>query len=477
MKIASAYIRVSTDDQMEYSPDSQLEKIREYAKKNEMLLPEDLIFREDEGISGRKADKRPEFQRMIATAKQKPHPFEIILVWKFSRFARNQEESIVYKSLLRRECGIDVVSVSEPIVDGPFGSLIERMIEWMDEYYSTRLAGEVKRGMNEKVARGEPVSIPAFGYTIKNKKYIIDPDTAPLVEMIYNDYISGMGYRTIAEKLNSMGVRTKRGGLWENRTVEYILRNPVYIGKIRWNPERKTHRNYDDPDIVITDGDHEHLLDDATWKKAQARMDKNRALYGRTAGLKKPASLMLQGLVKCSTCGNTLSRSAGESMQCIGYAHGKCNVSHGIKIERLEAMVLTAIETDLESGNITIVQKPQSSAAHDADAIEKQLVRERQKLIRVKEAYENGIDTLDEYRVNKQKIIEQIKQLQLEQSTTTPVISKAAQKKYCKQHLNVLSQLKNPNTSAQEKNIILRSFVDHIVFDRMKCQVEIYYYL
>ncbi|MDE6580287.1 MAG: recombinase family protein, partial [Ruminiclostridium sp.] len=97
MKIAACYIRVSTDDQLEYSPDSQLEKIREYAKRNNMILPEENIFIEEEGISGRKAAKRHEFQRMIATAKSKPKPFDTILVWKFSRFARNREDSIVYK--------------------------------------------------------------------------------------------------------------------------------------------------------------------------------------------------------------------------------------------------------------------------------------------------------------------------------------------------------------------------------------------
>ena len=74
---------------------------------------------------------------MIALAKSKEHPIDTIIVWKFSRFARNQEESIVYKSLLKKN-DVDVVSISEPLVDGPFGSLIERIIEWMDEYYSIR---------------------------------------------------------------------------------------------------------------------------------------------------------------------------------------------------------------------------------------------------------------------------------------------------------------------------------------------------
>ena len=157
-KNACAYIRVSTDKQEELSPDAQKRLILEYCKKNNLTIMSEHIFVEN-GISGKKADKRPQFQRMIALAKQKEHPFDVILVWKFSRFARNQEESIVYKAMLQR-VGVEVVSISEPIIDGPFGSLIERIIEWMDEYYSIRLSGEVMRGMTEKlISRSATASI------------------------------------------------------------------------------------------------------------------------------------------------------------------------------------------------------------------------------------------------------------------------------------------------------------------------------
>ena len=148
--IGAAYIRVSTGKQEELSPDSQKRLILDYAKSNDIVIPDEFIFMEN-GISGRKADKRPQFQKMIGLAKS--GKFQVILLWKFSRFARNQEESIVYKSMLRK-FGVDVVSVSEPLIDGPFGSLIERIIEWMDEFYSIRLAGDVTRGMTEKAMRG-----------------------------------------------------------------------------------------------------------------------------------------------------------------------------------------------------------------------------------------------------------------------------------------------------------------------------------
>ena len=70
-RIAAAYIRVSTDDQTEYSPDSQIKLIRDYGKKHGFVVPDEYIFRDD-GISGRSAAKRPAFQLMIAAAKEKP---------------------------------------------------------------------------------------------------------------------------------------------------------------------------------------------------------------------------------------------------------------------------------------------------------------------------------------------------------------------------------------------------------------------
>lgn len=88
MQTAAAYIRVSTDDQLEYSPDSQLDLLREYAKAHGLLLPDKNVFREAEGISGRKADRRPEFQRMIAMAKKSPD--HLTLSWSGSSRASHE---------------------------------------------------------------------------------------------------------------------------------------------------------------------------------------------------------------------------------------------------------------------------------------------------------------------------------------------------------------------------------------------------
>lgn len=478
MKTAAAYIRVSTDDQLEYSPDSQLEKIREYAEHHGMALPGEFIFREDEGVSGKTAKKRPEFLRMIGTAKKKPKPFDVILVWKFSRFARNRRDSIVYKSLLRKQCGIDVVSVTEQLGDDKMSILVEAMIEAMDEYYSINLAEEVRRGMNEKVLRGEPVTAPAFGYRIKDKKYYPDPETAPLVRMIFRDFIGGTGCRAIAMKLNALGVRTRRGGKWENRTVEYLLRNPVYRGKIRWNPSGRTCRNYDSPGVVVSDGSHEPLVDAETWELAQKRIETNRLVYGKPSGATASPGYALQGLVKCSSCGSPLTRASKGMMQCAAYSHGRCGISHGIFYRRLEAMVFAAIEEDLKDAGFSAAPGPPAETQEEAQAVERQIAREKQKLQRVREAYESGADSLGEYRESKQRISSRLERLLAEKAALRPPSGTGAQPAAPgPARRNVMRELRDPTVDAGEKNALLRSFVEKIVFDKPKNRILIFYSL
>ena len=187
-RMAAAYIRVSTEEQAELSPESQIEEIRRYAERENIELLDEYIYI-DSGISGKKAGNRPEFMRMISVAKSAGCPFSVILLWKYSRFARNQEESVFYKSILRSRCSIDVISVTEPLIDGPFGSLIERIIEWMDEFYSIRLSQEVKRSMKVNAERGKLQCPAAYGYKAINGELIqMNPEAAEFVRLIFSRF-------------------------------------------------------------------------------------------------------------------------------------------------------------------------------------------------------------------------------------------------------------------------------------------------
>lgn len=164
IRIAAAYLRVSTDMQTEYSPEAQLEDIIKYCIKENIMLPKENIYIEP-GLSGTRADKRPKFQMMMLKAEEKEKPFDLILVHKYDRFARNREDSIVYKSKLRKKLGIDIIAVKEQLPeDKKLAMMMESQLETWGEYYSMNLSDEVKKGQRKKADRGESSAPAPFGY-------------------------------------------------------------------------------------------------------------------------------------------------------------------------------------------------------------------------------------------------------------------------------------------------------------------------
>ena len=474
MKIAAAYLRVSTEEQDEYSLDSQLKMIREYANKNDYIVPDEYVF-VDDGISGRTAKKRNAFQSMIAQAKEKDRQFEAILLWKFSRFARNQEESIVYKAMLRK-LGVSVISISEPLPDGPFASLIERRIEWMDEFYSIRLAGEVKRGMQEKASRGEPVAPAPFGYRMEDNRLIPD-EKAPIVREVFSMYAAGRGQMDIARCLGDRGVRTNRGTRPENRFIEYMLNNPVYIGKIRWSKEGRTasKRKYDDENIVVYDGKHEPIISEELWQAVHKRLEQEKKMYRPRTRRNEPIAWMLKGLVHCSNCGSTLCyQSAAGSIQCYKYAHGQCTKSHSISVVKINRIVIETLENAVDTLSFNMEPRNVKTAAAGSDA-ERLIKLEERKLVRVQEAYEAGIDDIEEYANKKRKIQTEIERLK--KLMPAPEAKTFDKIEFAKKVSSVLRQIKSPDVSETAKNEALRTIISKIVYNKSAQNLDIYFYI
>ncbi len=480
-KIASAYIRVSDERQDEYSPDSQLKKIREYAAKEGYQIPDEYVFYDD-GISGKSARKRGDFNRMIAIAKEKDHPFDVIYVWKFSRFARNQEESMVYKNLLRKK-GVSVVSVSEPIPEGHFGTLIERIIEWMDEFYLINLGTEVIRGMTEKISRGEPTCNAPFGYVMKDKKYYPDEATAPIVNEIFTRFANGEGAREIAVSLGARGIRTKFGNMPENRWIEYILRNPCYIGKLRWSQDGEravSKRHYDNEKILTVDANHEAIISQELWDKVQARIDQQKKSYSAHARKEQPIEYMLKGLVRCSACGATLActgkskRSKYRSLQCCNYTRGTCLISHSITLPKIEQAFIEALEQAIGTQKFTISPKKQRQTEKPTINYNQLITLEERKLQRAKEAYLAEIDSLEQYKQNKAQIEAQISELiTMRDSTPSPQI---ATSEFVKKVVSIVDFIKRDDVSPKAKNEALHTIIEKIVFDKPNSHLAIYFH-
>lgn len=487
MKTAAAYIRVSTHYQEELSPDAQRRLIIDYAKSHDMIISNDYIFT-DSGISGRTAQKRPEFMRMIELAKSKPHsPFDVILIWKFSRFARNQEESIVYKSLLRKQCNVEVVSITEPTTSDMFGGLIERIIEWMDEFYSIRLGEDVTRGMTEKALRGGYQASPPLGYKIavKGEPPVIVPDQAKIVQMIFQKYVNtSMGFFEIARAMNSLGYRTKRGTTFEARTIQYILQNPTYKGYVRWNRSiNATNKIRPESEWIIKKGNFEPIVSEELWQQANDRIQKEYRPRGS-----RPVSThrhWLSGLVKCSACGRTLSTSVHKdrrygrtyiNFRCYGYLKGKCTESHQISEKKLVPIVLGMLADDMKQKDITFEKLEKAPDHAAADLLYLQLEKISMKEQRIKEAYRNGIDTLDEYKENKEILKKEQEDLEKKIKDLEKPETETEQPKLNEKIHDIYDILVSNDFSMADKQRAIRSIVKKIVYNKKEGSIDIYYY-
>lgn len=456
MKTGALYIRVSTEDQAELSPDAQKRLLLDYAKKNEIIVSKDFIFAES--VSGRHAQKRPEFQRMIATAKQPSHPIDVILVWKFSRFARNQEESIVYKSMLKKD-RVDVVSVSEPLIEGPFGSLIERIIEWMDEYYSIRLSGEVLRGMKEKALQHGYQSTPCLGYDAvgHGKPFIINEAEYAMVSYIMDLYDNqNMDETAIARRCNDLGYRTKRGNPFERRTIDRILENPFYCGTVTWNG-------------VEFEGAHEVRLSRERFDKRQELIaSRKRPIKARNVSACKH---WLSGLIKCSICGATLSYTGNNAcpyFQCWKYAKGFHKTSVALSVKKAEQAVTDYFDQILDGAEFTYVRKTQpTDDTLEIEQLQKELSKLSSREKRIREAYESGIDTMEEYKANKERLtasrlklnsqLEHLLNDQEEELDTEEILREIR---------SVNDILKNPDVDYEEKGVLIRGVVNQIIYNK-----------
>lgn len=155
------YARYSSDNQREESIDGQIRECKEFAEKNDIRIIDTYIDRAFSATT----DKRPAFQKMIKDSAK--NMFDVIIVWKLDRFARNRYDSAHYKAQLRKN-GVKVISANEDISEGSEGIILESVLEGMAEYYSADLSEKVIRGLTENAMKckfnGGPIT---FGFNFE----------------------------------------------------------------------------------------------------------------------------------------------------------------------------------------------------------------------------------------------------------------------------------------------------------------------
>jgi DNA invertase Pin-like site-specific DNA recombinase len=290
---AVIYARYSSDGQREESVEGQLRECKEYAERHNMTVISTYC---DRALSAR-TDDRPEFQKLIHDSAKKQ--FDVVLVWKLDRFARNRLDSATYRAILKRN-GAKVVSVTENISEGPEGIILESILDGMSEYYSAELSVKVKRGQKENAlkckANGGTV---LFGYKINSDRYYeIDSLTAPIVIEIFTRYADGQTVREISDDLNSRGVFTAMKYKYTNKaSMHNLLKNRKYIGEYRYGE-------------VVTPGGMPEIIPPELFEKVQACMEKNKR---KPAAMKADEEYILTCKLFCGKCGAMLVGKSGTS--------------------------------------------------------------------------------------------------------------------------------------------------------------------
>ena len=407
---AALYARVSSDRQdVDLSVSAQLRALKDYARANGYSIAREYV---DEAESGRVAD-RPQFREMIEEGSKPKAPFEVILVWKFSRFTRKREHAVAFKSMLRRK-GVRVVSITEHADDSPTGKLMEAIIESVDEFYSENLAQEVVRGMREAASRGFFLGSKApFGYRrvkvsdgAKERPTLeVDPATAPVVKEIFESSLSGYGLKEICRTLNDRGI-TNRGKRWYKGGLHYLLTNEAYTGTAVWGRTTKVEKAQDP---VRVEGAWPALVSRELFDAVQ------QAMRDRAPKVQRPgrvgSKFLLSGLLKCGVCGRPYSGQGAKSGQFAYYVcgtlfregAGTCSARYlnaprveDFIVEKIRERILTE-ETIVEL--VTLVAEEIDAMAGELsgrlEVIEAELGDVRKRLERLYEALETSELTLE----------------------------------------------------------------------------------
>ena len=407
---AALYARVSSNRQdVDLSVSAQLRALKDYARANGYSVAREYV---DEAESGRVAD-RPQFREMIEEGSQPKAPFEVILVWKFSRFTRKREHAVAFKSMLRRK-GVRVVSITEHADDSPTGKLMEAIIESVDEFYSENLAEDVVRGMREAASRGFFLASNApFGYKrvkvndgAKERPTLeVDPATAPVVREIFEKSLRGSGLKEICKELNERGV-TNRGKRWYKGTLHYVLRNEAYTGTAVWG---KTSKGEKTQDPVRVEGAWPALVSRGLFEDVQ------QAMRERAPKVRRPARVgsrfLLSGLLKCGVCGRPYSAQGAKSGQFAYYicgtlfreGAGTCSARY-LNAPRLETFVVEKIRERILNEEtivalVTLVAEEIDAMAGELsgrlEVVEAELSDVRKRLEKLYEAIETSELTLE----------------------------------------------------------------------------------
>ena len=363
---AVIYARYSSSSQREESIEGQIRDCTAYAERNGYTV---IGTYADRALSGT-TDNRPEFQRMIKDSKRKQ--FDLVIVWKLDRFARNRYVSAKYKYQLRQN-GVRVVSANESISQGADGILLESMLEGMAEWYSENLKENVLRGLtvNANKLKWNGGTLP-IGYVVDEEQHLqINEMTAPYVVEAFKQYDGGSTIAEIQSYFKGKGITNTKGGAVSWAAVQHMLSNRRYIGE------------YASQGVVIPDGIPAIVPQDL-FDRVQEKLEKNKKAPARA---KAEENYLLTTKIFCGHCGTSMNGESGKSRNGTIHRYYKCHAvkkklndckKKSVKKEWIEDLVVKEtmamlMDDDAIEAIVSMLMRLQDEEGSDLPLYEKQL--------------------------------------------------------------------------------------------------------
>lgn len=442
------------------------------------------IYREI--ISGETIASRPEIQKLLSEVEQ--GVYEGVLVMDADRLARGDS---VDQGLVARAFRLTGTKIITP------RKIYDPNSEFDEEYFEFELfmARREYKLINRRIQRGRVTSVKEgrfigsvapYGYDkvkiIGGKGYTIKPNNeAAIVKLIFEQYLKCSGAGAVAATLEDIGVSARMGKQWSRATVAGILKNPVYIGKIRWSyrknvkqsrggqivTQRKANENY-----ILAEGLHEPIINEDLFYKVQKKMSENRKKpvnYSKT--LKNPFT----GLIFCKICGERMTRlgkNAHTEYDALKCADVKCScVSSPLSI--VEKAVIEALEQWLCGYDVTVEPTVEASENHCANVLEElngELKKIKDSREKICEFLEQGVYTADIFaernealKFRENEVILKIKHL--EDITENEKINSAA-KENIKPNIKKLIEAYHFCENAEEKNCFLKAVLCRVEYSK-----------
>jgi site-specific DNA recombinase len=418
-KRAVIYARVSDPSQVENnSLETQVKTCRWFAEQNNFIV--DKVFQE-EGVSAKHVFTRPKLRSLIEYSALKKNNISAVIVYKMDRLTRNMEEGyLLIASLAKR--GIDIISATERYGNDAAGNLLKNLLMAVGQFDNETKSEKVRDNMKALFRKGIWCWKPPIGYKRpyltkednKGKCPIIHPQLGPIVATFFDNAATGLYSRNqLAEMMNIQGFDIHFGKKANAKTVTKIAEKTFYYGVMyseKW-------------DEYIT-GLHKPLTDELTWNKAYSVIFGNK----RKHSIQDSNLFPLKGLIRCHICGSKMT-SSNPSGRPKTYLHYECGNSkcrkirinvekvHPLFIRRLsklkpsEDVLKIFLATVMKDWNEII-----ESSAKQALAVESKIKTLRTELKSVRKAKDDGIYTVEEAKLEAQRIREEIIVLEMERS-------------------------------------------------------------